>query len=69
MRIYSFRNFNPRDYFKLAFTLPQESVSVPSPLEEFKPKEKTPEETTKRKIEELVEPVQKKKRSKVRLQW
>jgi hypothetical protein len=69
MRIYSFRNFNPKEYFKLAFAFPQEPESVPSPLEEFKPKEKTPEETIKRKIEELVEPVQKKKRSKVRLHW
>jgi hypothetical protein len=69
MKIYTLKNFNPREYFRLAFTIPQEPDPVPSPLEEFKPKEKTPEETIKRKIEELVEPAQKKKRSKVRLQW
>ncbi len=71
MRIFSMRNFNPRDYWRLSLGGKEKPEPIPSPLEEFKPKEPepTPEEATKRKMEDLVEPVQKKKRQKVRLPW
>lgn len=70
MRIFSLRNFNPKDYWRVGISAKKEADPIPSPLEEFKPKEEiAPEETVKRKMEDMVEPAVKKKRSKVRLQW
>jgi len=66
------RNFNPRDFWRVSCETKQKPDPVPSPLEEFKPKAPEPspaEAAEKRKMEDLVEPVQKKKRAKVRLPW
>lgn len=70
MRIFSLRNFDPRDVWRSYHGKATPEI-VPSPLETLKPKEavEVPSPVVKRSMEEMAQPNKRKKTSNIKLKW